>query len=569
MILGVYGASSNDASTPINKQINTINSGDIIGDHSISWTVNVPQGAYLAYAQIPSIGAIMYSSSILIFNGSNPSCLSEPALPLSPSFLPTSTSTSPTSSSLGTTSSSSATNAPALGAVTSSNSMSTGGIVGAVIGAVAGLAALAALILLLRRCRSRSANGGLGNTGLFEKRPKGAVAIGSRGGSFSSAHGRSEFGAARMGAAPYRVESSTSRAAYPSADMNTHAKSVESDESAVGPSIENLWAQNNDGPFASPYDAAARLPLPLDTHVANMGRSKHDSSGSVFSGSTALNSPGGFSASAGIKPSRHSSLLVPVDPFSTQPNTPSPRPSGEYYDPYGQNVRQGQVPVQLFSPPLNGSNANSLGSQSHQGVPRDISSASSSSPDLAADDLPAAATALAVGTSVARRAPPPPPLPRTSSNEGRTRGKATRKPAPTYAPSVSGETLELEPTTPRSTGTNSDVATPTTAVGPGPGPAFAHVPGYSIGGGPGHQFGRRGSIDQQSRASLAPSSSAGNDWSSAAAHSHSTPSPAYSGTQLPAPHAPGSHWPELNHKSSFGDRQVHYLIPDPPSHEMQ
>lgn len=562
MTIGVYGARSDDPSNAVNETINTL-SNNIVGDNSEFWTVNVPQGVYLAYAIIPSLNAIAYSGNILVFNGSDLSCLpAGPALPISFSPIPSSTSASPTSSTSNTSSSSNATNIPALGAVTGSNSMSGGGIAGAVVGALAGIAALIALVFFLRRCRKRTVGGGMGGAGLFEKRPRGAVAIGSRGGSFSSAHGRSGSGMADMGAT-HSCVNSTSVPAYPSENAITPAISNES----VGPSVEELWTQHNinNGPFSSPYDTAAVVPAPLNTHIAATSRSKHDSSGSVFSGSTAINSPGGFSvgASAGVKPSRHSSLLYPVDPFSTQPNTPSPRPSGDYFDPYGvsvdQGTRQGQVPVQLFSPPLNMSDANSFGAQSHQGVPRDISTASSSIPDLT-DEQPASATAVA-----SRRAPPPPPLPRTSSNEGRTRGKTTRKPAPTYAPSVSGEALELvEPTTPRSTGTASDVTTPTTAVGPGPGAIFAHGRSHSQS----QQSVQRGSLDQQSNASFVPSSSAGNDWSSAAAHSHSTPSPAHSDLHLP-PAVLGKHWPELNHKSSFGDRPVHYLIPDPPSKAMK
>lgn len=564
MIISLYGARIDDLSTPIEKTIDS--PSNIEGQNQIFWEVDVAQGAYIASASIPSLGLLANSSAIIVLNGTDTSCLNSPGLSLSFSPLPStssigSTNTSPTTPT--SSASDSASNVPANGAVSGSRSTSSGAIAGAVVGAIAGIALVAILILFLKRCRSRSAGGALGSAGVFEKRPKGAVAIGSRGGSFSSAHGRFGADTAGLGASRYHTES-TSEPAYPSGNSLGHANSVESNASAGGPSIEKLWAQNN-GPFSSPYDAAAAVAVPLDTHVASSSHSKHYSSGSVVSGTTVAHSPGGLTSKSGaVKPSRHSSLLYPIDPFSTQPNTPSPRPSGEYFDPYGvsHGVHQGQVPVQLFSPPSNASAANSLGAQSHQAIPRDISSASSSSPDLA-DELLASGLAAAItvgGSPTARRAPPPPPLPRTSSGEGRPRGKTTRKPAPTYAPSVSGETLELvEPTTPRSTGTssNSNVTTPTTAVEPN----FTHMKilGYAPTA--------RGSIDQHSRTSIAPSSSVGNDWSSAAAHSHSTPSPALSAVHLPNPLS--EHWPELNHKSSFGDRQVHYLIPDPPSNAMK
>jgi hypothetical protein len=67
-----------------------------------------------------------------------------------------------------------------------------------------------------------------------------------------------------------------------------------------------------------------------------------------------------------------------------------------------------------------------------------------------------------------------------------------------------------------------------------------------------------------------------NDWSSTAQVSHTalTPSPSLSVSSIgmaessPVPRIPHPDLPELNHKSSFGDRPVHYLIPDPlPSQE--
>ena len=87
----------------------------------------------------------------------------------------------------------------------------------------------------------------------------------------------------------------------------------------------------------------------------------------------------------------------------------------------------------------------------------------------------------------------------------------------------------------------------------------------------------RGSSGPNSRAS---SSLAGNDWSSAAAHSHSPVSggltPNSSKSFLPQPaHASSiseygfmGNLPELNHKSSFGEKQMHVIMPDPPSKEM-
>jgi len=245
--------------------------------------------------------------------------------------------------------------------------------------------------------------------------------------------------------------------------------------------------------------------------------------------------------------------------------------------------RERQVPVQLFMP-------TSATSSPRPGIPRDISTSSMAESDAdtymydpESDNLSEGALTATGGTIIppARRMPPSAP----AMSAGR-RTMSSRKPVPVYAPSVSGEALELtEPSTPRS--------------------AYYQHSSYS--------------------STHSGSGNSGNDWSSAAAHSHSpaTASPMSSGSHLPhsagnrkrdsnslsisgstssasasasrsvsviggastiSPSSPTSlgspstvvnghasflsghqYLPELNHKSSFGDRPVHYLIPDPPS----
>ncbi|KAI5121126.1 hypothetical protein M0805_002798 [Coniferiporia weirii] len=506
---------------------------------AFSWSpIVVPAGTYIITASIKVINASFSSDPFYIFEGSNSSCLtpssSSAALP------PASSSPSSTSSSTSVPSGG-ATGNPVIGAATGGSSMSRGDIAGVVIGVVAFVLGLGATIVLFRRYRKRSATGPSRHS-FFEKGPpKGAIAIGSRGNSFSSAHD----GTPRALGGNYTGDPNSSSGFLPHIALGS---------SSFGEGT-SLFTQGGE------KRAAHALPTPpgavaMSRAIRRMPHAYRDSTGSAVSGATAMSSPDALEN--GNRPSRHSSVLYTTDPFSTQPSTPSPRASGEYYNVYGG---QSQVPVALFSPPSHTSSPRSFGSP---GVPRDISvvSSASSSPDLT-HGIDTVVPPVAVAEPVnSRRAPPAPP----SVGKQAKRTRSARKPAPVYAPSVSGEALELvEPVTPHSTASSNTNASP-----------------YY-----------RSSTGQQSRASLAPSS-AGNDWSSAAAHSHSSASGAsLEGSRLHLPllspsmsasisaHSPSTlvghppsfggygDLPELNHKSSFGDRQLHYLIPDPPPAEMR
>ncbi|KAH8116044.1 hypothetical protein DFH11DRAFT_1725578 [Phellopilus nigrolimitatus] len=527
------GQASSGEPTPDILEVMT---GNLKSENTYTWSpVSVPAGAYAVAVSIPDADFVLQSSTFYVFDSSDHTCLNSTTSSVSSD--PASSTGAPSTS----PSSGSSTDLPVVGATSGSPSMSGGAIAGVVIGVLAFMGGLIAIWLLLRRYCKRSANGGISRGGFFEKRPpKGAVAIGSRGGSFSSSH-RAAIGAAGAGFGM----GSNYNSRFPSQSAVSHGNSEE-DVASIALAGEKPVTH------ASPVALDAGVAMPVAIH-----RTPHvyrDSVDSAVTGSTIIGSPGGMANY--LRPSRHSSLLYSSDPFSSSPSTPSPRPSGDY----STSGSQSQVPIGLFSPPSNMSTPRTFGSP---GVPRDISVASSSLPDLAYESESAVPSAAAVAPTGSRRAPPAPPVavpaPATAYPSRRTKSASARKPAPVYAPSVSGEALELvEPATPRS--------------------ATLDASYY------------RNNTNQQSHASLAPSSSAGGDWSSAAAHSHSPASgvsPASSGSHLPptstSPTSPTSpstlvghqsfikygSLPELNHKSSFGDRQMHFLIPDPPPGEMR
>lgn len=399
--------------------------------------------------------------------------------------------------------------------------MSHGGIAGIVIGVLAFVGVLIAALLLLRRYRSSTASGAP-RGGLFEKRrPAGAVTINSRGGSFSSTHGGPARGAGSTFATTPHYNLNRSRS-----DLGRGI----SDEDIGGLAISR----------EKPIVPTSAYELGITTSATH--RPPHayrDSLGSVVSGTTAVPSP----VTNHYKSAKHSSLLYTSDPFGS--SSSSPRPSGDY----GRPDDQSQVPVALYNPPSVDSTPRGYGSP---GFPRDISIASSSLPDFAYESDIASPSAAVIASNVARRAAPAPPnaapAPTSAQPARRSKSASARKPVPVYAPSISGEALELvEPPTPRSS----------------TGQAGSYYDS---------------STGQHSGSSLAGSSSGGNDWSSAAAHSHSPASgvsPTSSGSYLPHGSSslsgfagrPGM--PELNHKSSFGERQMHVLMPDLPTEHMQ
>ncbi|KAL5531020.1 hypothetical protein ACEPAG_3896 [Sanghuangporus baumii] len=519
MPVELSGSGSGDSSPTV---IVILNGGLAVG--SYTWSpVNVPAGQYVMEVSIPNVNSLYFSEPFYIVDGLDTSCLESTSSSASSSGT-AGTSSSPAtanSSSAHSSSAGDASGVPVLGAVSDGSSLSSGGIAGVVIGGVIFVGALIAILILLRRCRSnRSAGAPRG--GLFEKRrPKGAIIISSRGGSISSAHGVPARGmGSGFGVGPHYSLNDPSRS-----DVGHGI----SEENVRSPSLTGEKPVDH-----APVDFGAFPP-------AVVHRSTHayrDSLGSAMSGSTtAAGSP--VVATNHYRPSRQWSLQNTSDPFASGPPTPSPRASEDYH-----GLPDNQVPVALFSPSSASSTPHTYGSP---GVPRDISIASSSSPDLAYEPEVASPSGPAAAPTAHRRAPP---VPQTavpvSTYQPRSRGKSAsaRKPVPVYVPSA-GEAVELVETPPRSATS-------------GAGPYYDNTSG------------------QHSKVSLGQSSSAGNDWSSAAAHSHSSPSGGSHGSFLSETSrrsVPGiagrGDIPELNHKSSFGDRQMHVLMPDPPSQQMQ
>lgn len=517
MPVELSGASSTDSSPTV---IAILNRGLSVG--SYSWSpVDAPAGQYVIEVSIPNVNSLYFSEPFYIVDGLDTSCLVGTSSGPSSGTPGTATSGIPESSS-SASSVGDGSGASAVGAVSDGSSLSSGGIAGVVIGVVTFVGALIAVLILFRRCRSNSPVGAP-RGGFFEKRrPRGAISIGSRGGSISSAHG-----------VPARGTGSAF-ARGPHYSLNDPSRSD------VGHGISGEDVRS---PSLAAEKPIGHVPVGFGMFPpAVVHRSTHayrDSLGSVASGSTtAGGSP--LAATNHYKSSRQWPVQNTPDPFASGPPTPSPRTSGDYY-----GSPDSQVPVALFSPSSAVSSPRTYGSP---GVPRDISIASSSSPDLTYEPEIASPFGPAAAPTAHRRAPPAPPVAvPLSSSQSRPRGKSAsaRKPVPVYVPPT-GEVLELvETPTPRSAAS---------AVGP-----------YSS-----------GADGQHSRVSLGQSSSAGNDWSSAAAHSHSSPSGGSHGSflsetsrrSLPSFTGRGD-FPELNHKSSFGDRQMHVLMPDPPSQQMQ
>lgn len=559
--------------------------------NTYQWSpVKLPMGAYVAAISIPEPDMLYISPTFYVFNSSDHSCLSS-----SPS-----TTTSLTGSSTTATMSPSQTNTgtalPVEGAV--SKGLSGGSIAGIVIGILALVGLVGALLVLLRRCRSRTAAssalfgrsrrmsgyiekrdppspglGAAGGIGGFPVRSRGRSGGVSGGGAVTGAGVSRGFGGGSSDFAVHNVHGSSSQEEVASlADQekaveNARPSTFASDADVLGVLSLHSFPPN------SYRDSSASGPVPQGGVVGGPSRSSSYSARSVAS--DPFDSDGGvIPRSSPPMPSSRLSLA----PSDSDPFNPFASPADLEQNRAQVGSRERQVPVQLFMP-------TSATSSPRPGIPRDISTSSMAESDAdtytyeqEADHLSEGATTATAGTMVPppRRIPPSAP----AMSAGR-RTMSSRKPVPVYAPSVSGEALELtEPATPRS--------------------AYYQHSSYSTHSGSGNS---------------------GNDWSSAAAHSHSpaTASPMSSGSHLPhgannwkrdstslsisgsttsasrsvsviggastiSPSSPttlGSpstvvnghasflsghqYLPELNHKSSFGDRPVHYLIPDPPS----
>ncbi|KAL5513621.1 hypothetical protein ACEPAH_4020 [Sanghuangporus vaninii] len=519
MPVELSGSSSSDSSPTV---IVILNGGLAVGEYTWS-PVDVPAGQYVMEVSIPNVNSLYFSEPFYIVDGLDTSCLASASSSTSSGIASTgSASATSSSSSASSSSSGDASGVPALGAVSDGSSLSSGGIAGVVIGGVIFVGALIAILILLRRCRSNRP-AGAPRGGLFEKRrPKGAIIISSRGGSISSAHGVPARG---MGSG---------------FGMSQHYSLNDPSRSDVGHGVSEEDVRS---PSITGEKPAGHAPVNFGAFppavVHSSTHAYRDSFGSALSGSTtAADSP--VVTTRHYRPSRQWSLQNTSDPFASCPPTPSLRASGDYHGP-----PDSQVPIALFSPSSAASTPRTYGSP---GVPRDISIASSSSPDLAYEPEVASPSGPAAAPTAHRRAPPVPQAAVPASTyQPRSRGKSAsaRKPVPVYVPSA-GEAVELVET-----------PTPRSAVS-GAGSYYDNTAG------------------QHSRVSLGQSSSTGNDWSSAAAHSHSSPSGGSHGSFLSETSrrsVPGfadrGDIPELNHKSSFGDRQMHVLIPDPPSQQMQ
>lgn len=465
-------------------------------------------------AIVPASSETFISNTFYVLDSGDSSCLTS----ANPSATSSSDSTN-TSSDDSSSSTSSVTSIPVVGAVSTSQ-LSGGGVAGVVVGAVFFLIGLIFAVLLLRRYRRRSALGAP-RGGFFEKRrPKGAVAINSRGGSFSSTHGLPALGS---GLSPDGI---------PTYNLNNTL------QGSRGRAISDESTRLQGEKIFVHTSAVTAVP----SAVHRPSHIYRDSINSFVSGSTGggtINHP---------RPSRHSSLMYTSDPFGSQPPTPSPRHSNDF------NLiqdSQRHIPVTIFS--------RSESSLSHAfnspGIPRDVSEAPS--PEPGSYDSGISSPMAVQSPVVSNRIPPPAPpsIGQSSSVKPTRRAKSAsaRKPVPAYSPSVSGEVLELtEPISPRSTSSSQVKSITSSSYVVSSAPGSKHQSGSSFG-----------------------ASSVGNDWSSAAAHSHSTPSGSYrphsSTTALPSTLAGHSilNLPDLNHKSSFGERQMHVLIPDPPPREMQ
>ena len=529
--------------------------------------VNVPEGPYNLYANVTDIGMEFYSPELYVFSSSDTSCL--PAV--------SSVTSAPSTTSSITSTSGASSGVPDGDSNGKDSGLSRGAIAGTIVGVLAGIGALVGALLLVLRCRSRTAPSAAFGTkrrfsrgGFFEKNPaRGSVAIDSRPPSTHNIVGVADADAGLGVAGLYR----NSRSAVPGA---THRRS-ESTTIGVSNSEDDVaslaLAEEKPVTHAPSIALDTTVPGPI-TAVPLIHRNLHayrNSQASTFTDATIIPSPYGAS-----KYSRQSHQSQPqqstgmysnaIDPFeTTPPSTPSRRPSevsslsrrlSDPFNPSG-SPNQSQVPVALFEPSSNASSPRSVGSP---GVPRDISVSSVAESDFDADIAAAAAYVGRSSTPTSRRPAPPAPAPALSR-----RTMSSRKPVPVYAPSVAGEALELvEPATPRS-------ATSASSAG-------SYGGYYNYASGP-----------PTNQSHVSGSGSGGGDWSSVAAHSHSpaTGSPMSSGSHLPparlssqstfggehAVYSPGiamghasivGQLPELNHKSSFGDRPMHYLIPDPP-----
>lgn len=565
--------------------------------NTFQWSpVKLPVGAYVAAISIPEPDVLYISPTFYVFNSSDHSCLSS-----SPS-----TTTSLTGSSTTATMSPSQTNTgtalPVEGAV--SKGLSGGGIAGIVIGMLALVGLCGALLVLLRRCRSRTSASsalfgrsrrmsgyiekrdppspglGAGGIGGFPVRSRGRTGGVSVGGAGAGAGASRGFGGGSSDFAVHNIHGSSSQEEV--ASLEDQEKAVENARpSTFASDAEVLGVLSlHSFPPNTYRDSSASGQVPLGGIVGGPSRSSSYSARSVAS--DPFDSDGGVIPRSSPGPSPMPSSRLSLTPSVSDPFNPFASPADLEQHRAQVGSRERQVPVQLFMP-------TSATSSPRPGIPRDISTSSMAESDAdtytydqETDHLSEGATTATAGTMVPppRRMPPVAP----AMSAGR-RTMSSRKPVPVYAPSVSGEALELtEPATPRS--------------------AYyqQHASSYSTHSGSGNS---------------------GHDWSSAAAHSHSpaSGSPMSSGSHLPhsatrwkresnslslsgstsSPSPSGSvsviggsstispsspttlgspstvvnghasflsghqYLPELNHKSSFGDRPVHYLIPDPPS----
>ncbi|KLO09189.1 hypothetical protein SCHPADRAFT_1000395, partial [Schizopora paradoxa] len=585
--------------------------------NSYDWSpVTFDAGNYTIVAVIPETTQLFTSLQFAIVQGDDNSCLVA--------------TTSGSSNTVSTSTSLSTTTATNVGVVAGSNSSKMGGgeVAGIVIGALAAAGLLIAAILLFRRCRG--GRGGVGRFGKHERRPsrlfekKGWLQSGNNG----------TFGGNISGGAVGLTKSPTNKGFGDLKDVDE--RGLHLDDSAYGKGLGLGFGINdyphrlsyadqarnhaqNVGASTSEEDVSSSMPAQLHSQdfareysmftpanrsvtvplaIHRPGQVHHGHRGSVaesvLSDSTVVGSPqsakhGAFPFTRPRRGTHQSNEFPPSsvpatpsaeaaaiegsqDPFVSPPSTPSPVPSE--VEVRTDSVSHGsalshprahlinatvsggdgtQLPVSLFHP-----SSQYIAPSPRSTFPQSVSASDLSvAPSMSSEfdahsygrpssDL-TAAYGLGLGFNPTVQAP--------ALNSRRT--MSSRKPVP-YS---SSEALELSP---RSSPTGERHRDSHLGIG-------------------------RSSTD----------SGSAQDWSSAAALSHSSSMPGGAGAvgrmstssrstvvseAPPSPYSPTTTvtnnnapagpflgmkgLPELNHKSSFGDKPMHFIMPDPPAAPM-
>ena len=500
-----------DGTLLLTQAITTLRDGAIDKTTSFTWPqVTVPEGTYALEAWI--VGVSYLSSTFTVTNGSSVSCL--------PNSSPTHTTQSPSGTDSSSTTNTS-TILPIVGAA-GDQKMSTGAIVGVVFAALGFLGAIVAAFVLYRYYRRRNA----------ERRPQSPIR--ARSGFFEKAQGNTWRGGGSAGAKlvyggqPPEGFGTRYNTAYGfGANGNGHHVKQYSNS--------NNNVSTRSSPGASEEDVAS---LSEEKIVTNAPSTAFD-----------------FVAATGLPvlPSRYRSSAASSIADSTASSRV--RVQTRDSDPFA-TPRVQQLPVAMFDEshiPVSPAFPQSVSVSPASSTKRRLSGESGRSSNLTGTALGITANSATATSSTMHSHGQQPHSqdhhtsvyltpPTTTIPAKRT--MSARKPVPVYASNLGTEAVEMtHPTSPR----NEFVS-----VTP---PSTSPIIGGGVGSG---------------------SSRSSREWSSGAQHSHSrshsqsasisisrSPTNSSLSETSPSPIALTPGLPELNHKSSFGDKPMHYLIPDP------